>query len=48
MSDCATIAATADMPVDGPARNDRAMSWPRVLDPNALYRHVDRLYRAAS
>jgi len=47
MSDCATIAATADMPVDGPARNDRAMSWPRVLDPNALHRHVDRLYRAA-
>ena len=22
-------------------------SWPRVLDPNALHRHVDRLYRAA-
>jgi RNA polymerase sigma-70 factor, ECF subfamily len=50
MSDCATMAATAEMPVDAAAGHDRAartVSWPRVLDPNALHRHVDRLYRAA-
>jgi RNA polymerase sigma-70 factor (ECF subfamily) len=35
--------------VDAPALcvSSRERVWPRVLDPNGLYKHVDRLYRAA-
>ncbi len=39
-------AASAQSP-SGPRLASRGGSWPRVLDPNALHRHVDRLYRAA-
>ena len=49
MSECC-MAASADTPADALAGRDRAtrtVSWPRVLDPNGLYRHADRLYRAA-
>jgi RNA polymerase sigma-70 factor (ECF subfamily) len=49
MSECC-MATSADTPADalaGPDRTTHTVSWPRVLDPNGLYRHVDRLYRAA-
>ena len=51
MSDCTRCLAAAqhprtDVPPARPAANHTG-SWPRLLDVNALHRHVDRLYRAA-
>ena len=51
MSECTCcLTATQHPRADAPAARPgvtHAGSWPRVLDPNALHRHVDRLYRAA-
>jgi len=51
VSDCTRCLAAAqhprtDVPPARPAANHTG-SWPRLLDVNALHRHVDRLYRAA-
>ena len=45
MSDCTCCLAATQNP--GADVRPHPGSWPRVLDPNALHRHVDRLYRAA-
>ena len=42
----ATQHPRADVPLERPGVTHTG-SWPRVLDPSALHRHVDRLYRAA-
>src|SRR5437588_11987882 len=52
MSECANLAPSPDRDTDVGAvtpehEAPRSARWPQVLDPNALYRHVDRLYRAA-
>lgn len=52
MSECANLAPTPDKDIVVDAvtpdhEAPRSARWPQVLDPNVLYRHVDRLYRAA-
>jgi RNA polymerase sigma-70 factor (ECF subfamily) len=42
----ATVDTLPGAPAGRPTATHRG-AWPRTLDPNALHRHVDRLYRAA-